>query len=49
MAEMLGKKIADAEKHGEEGDVEKSMEVMAEVEEIRQKKIAAEVSQSQAR
>ena len=43
MAEQLGKKIAEAEKHGEEGNVEKSMEIMAEVEETRKNKIGAEV------
>ena len=43
LAESIGKKLAEAEKLGAEGNVEKSMEVMQEVEDIRKKKLEAEV------
>ena len=44
LAESIGKKLAEAEKLGAEGNVEKSMEVMAEVDNIRKQKLEAEVS-----
>merc|ERR1712080_85036 len=43
LAEMIGKKLAQAEQAGAEGKVEESMKFMEEVEEIRKKKVAAEL------
>lgn len=43
-AEQIGKKLAEAEKLGNEGFVEESMKKMAEVEELKKEKVAAEVN-----
>ena len=43
LAEMIGKKLAQAEQAGAEGKVEESMKFMDEVEDIRKKKVAAEL------
>lgn len=42
LAEQIGKKLAQAEKLGADGNVEESMKIMEEVEEIRKKKALAE-------
>ena len=43
LAEAIGKKLAQAEQAGAEGKVEESMKFMEEVEDIRKKKVAAEL------
>merc|ERR1719325_154752 len=43
LAESIGKKLAQAEQAGAEGKVEESMKFMEEVEDIRKKKVAAEL------
>ena len=43
LAEMIGKKLAQAEQAGAEGKVEESMKFMEEVEEVRKKKVSAEL------
>lgn len=43
LAESIGKKLAQAEQAGAEGKVEESMKFMEEVEDIRKKKVAAEM------
>lgn len=43
LAEQIGKKLAVAEQAGVEGDVEESMKIMEEVENIKKEKIAAEI------
>lgn len=43
LAEEIGKKLAAAEALGEEGNVEESMKMMEEVEQIKKEKVAAEV------
>lgn len=42
LAEQIGKKLANAEALGEAGQVEESMQLMGEIEELRQKKARAE-------
>lgn len=42
LAEEIGKKLAQAEEAGAEGNVEESMKLMEEVEEVRKKKMLAE-------
>ena len=43
LAEMIGKKLAQAEQAGAEGKVEESMKFMEEVEDVRKKKVSAEL------
>lgn len=43
LAEQIGKKLAQAEKLGAEGNVEDSMKTLEEVEEFRKQKALAEV------
>ena len=43
MAEKIGKKLAEAESVGEAGDVDKSMELFKEVEELKAEKRRLEV------
>lgn len=43
LAEQIGKKLAQAEKLGAEGNVEDSMKTLEEVEEFRKQKASAEV------
>lgn len=43
-AEHIGKKLAEAEKLGNDGFVEESMKKMAEVEDLKKEKISAEVT-----
>ncbi|KAI1301876.1 putative RNA-binding protein Luc7-like 1 [Halotydeus destructor] len=43
LAEQIGKKLAAAEKAGEDGDVEESMKIMEEVENTKKEKTAAEM------
>jgi len=42
LAEQIGKKLAEAEKEGAEGNVEKSLTLMEEVEQIKRQKVEAE-------
>lgn len=44
LAEQIGKKLAQAEKLGAEGNVEESMKTLEEVEEFRKQKALAEVN-----
>lgn len=44
LAETIGRKLAEAELQGQEGNVEESIKVMQEVEDIRKQKLQAEVS-----
>jgi RNA-binding protein Luc7-like 2 len=43
LAETIGKKLANAEKEGAEGNVEESLKLMEEVEKTKKEKIAAEI------
>ncbi|ESO00463.1 hypothetical protein HELRODRAFT_83132, partial [Helobdella robusta] len=43
IAEQIGTKLAKAEKFGEQGDVDESLKLMAEVEELKKQKLSAEL------
>lgn len=43
IGELIGTKLAKAEQLGEQGDVEESLKLMAEVEDLKKQKISAEV------
>lgn len=43
LAEQIGKKLAQAEKEGADGNVEESLKCMEDVERIKKEKIAAEI------